>query len=243
MTVVLPAIFTAFAIFLVPKLRAIFLDFGVGWVPFLDPVLSVAQVLADAAPVLAPLVLIAALLGVQMFINRYFCPRVPDRFQWAPALFDTLVWAAPLARRIAESRAMTRQLPILQAAVRAGHDLAPAARQAACADANRHARRRIRRWADKIESGIEPAAAARRLGFPVAVTTALSAARNESELATSLSYLDSYYRGLLVHWEHVFASLAIPFVVLFWGVATLIFVLSVYLPLQYLINGLLANVD
>ena len=124
-----------------------------------------------------------------------------------------------------------------------GHDIPAAARQAAHVDANYHARRRLRRWADQVESGVQPAAAARRLRFPTAITAALSTSRGQSDLAASLDYLCSYYRGLLVHWEQLLASLAIPCVVLFWGAVALIFVLSVILPMQYLLNGLMANVD
>jgi type II secretory pathway component PulF len=181
------------------------------------------------------------ILCLQATLGRHFLPRVPDRFQWIAALTDTVAWHLPVLRRVSETRALARQLPILQAAIRAGHDIAPAARQAACVDANYHARRRLRRWAERIEKGGEPAAQARALGLPRALRSALTGARGRDELAAGLHYVCSYYRSLLAHWEHVLASAAVPIVVLIWGLCIGYTVLAVFSPLYAIVDGVIAE--
>ncbi len=239
---IVPTVMLAIGIFLVPKFRDILLDYGVTGDPRLELLTSLGAFVHDNAVWLAAGVLALVIVCLQATVGRHFFPRVPDRFQWIPALTDTIAWYLPILRRATETRALARQLPILQAAIRAGHDIAPAARQAACVDANYHARRRLRRWAERIERGGEPAAQARALGFPRALRSALTSARDRDELTAGLDYLCSYYRSLLAHWEHVLASAALPIVVLIWGFFVGFLVFAVFSPLYAIADGIIAEV-
>jgi|GEM_PF-4612570 len=225
------------AINCIPSLKAVFQDFGVAELPSSTRlVLSGAQVLYDH-PYLSVLILVAlVMLVLQIAVGRHFFVRVPDRFQLLPATLDLIAWHVPLLHRVAETRALARQLPVLEASIRSGQDISAAARQAACVDANYFARRRLTRLAQTIESGEHPAAAARRLRFPRPVVARLESAGDRDALSTALGFLTCYYRGLLVHWEYVLVSISVPLVVLLWGVVIGFIVFALYRPLALLME-------
>ena len=242
LAVVVPAVVCMMVVFLVPKFHAIFLDFGVDELPAVtQSVVTASSFAAEHPAVFLALLFAAAAVLFYVGVSRQFLVRVPDRFQLIPMLGDTLAWHLPVFRRVVEIRALARQLPIMQAAIRSGQDLPAAARQAACVDANYYTRRRLRRWADAIEQGAEPPAAARRLRFPGPLLTALSNTGGD-RLSSSLEYLTAYYRSLLVHWEELLVSLLMPTVVLVWAVCIGYVVVALYLPLRTLIDSLIAGV-
>ena len=237
-----PAITLAIITFLVPKFRDVFLDFGVPSLPPITEKLIRVLGLANDHPVLSMAALAAIVLTVaQVVIGRNFWARKPDLFQWPFVLLDSLSWHLPLGRRVAQVRALARQLPIMQAAVRAGEDLPEAARQAACVDANHYSRCRLRRWADAIEQGGDPVDAARRSRLPKPLIRALVAARGGRELPAVLDYLSSYYRSLSVHWDHVAASVIVPTLMLLFGMCFGYVVVAFYMPLQYLLDSVMAE--
>ncbi|HEY3242993.1 MAG TPA: type II secretion system F family protein [Phycisphaerae bacterium] len=242
MLLLVPLVVSAYCIFIAPKLKDIFGDFGVAQLPTPTRYLLAICGAATGNSAWPPIVLFTLIIGVVQFtLWRYLTPRVPDRLQWLPAAFDALAWHLPLARRVAQTRALARQLPVLQAAIRAGHDLPVSLRQAARVDANYFARRRLRRWADAIEAGDDPLQSARRMGLPAPLLAALRAGRDPGDLGAALAYLCAYYRGLSIHWEHVLASLLTPCVVLTWGACVGFVALAVILPIVSLTEAVMAR--
>jgi type II secretory pathway component PulF len=242
LSIVIPSIVLFLAVFLLPQFSTIFADFGLPPHPLHKSLISTAGILVDYSPLFILALLMLALLIAESVIGRTFFPRVPDRAAALATCADTFTWHLPLLRRIAETRALARQLPILQAAVRAGHDLAPAVRQAACVDANVHARRRLRRWAARIEAGGDPRVEARALRLPAPLRSALSRARGPDELAAALDYLCAYYRSLLTHWEQLLVSAAIPVMVLTWAACVAYVALALIVPLYALVDSMIASV-
>jgi type IV pilus assembly protein PilC len=230
-------------VFLVPQFRYIFADFGVTDLPApTERIVSFANVVVSHPIILMFVILGAVTLVLQLVLGKHFLVRMPDRFQIAPTVIDTIAWRVPGLRRIAETRALARQLPILQASVSAGHDLPQAARYAFQVDANYWARRRLQRWADALERGEAPADAARRLGFPRPLRTALTAVHTPQDLGGRLAYLATYYRGLLVHWEQVAAGLLLPATVITWAACIGYIVVALYLPIRHLLDSIMDTV-
>jgi len=238
-----PTTMAAIVVFLVPKFRAIFADFGLDSLPAItESLVSISNFALDHAAALALALGALALLVLQVLLGRNFWTRKPDLFQWPFVLLDMLSWHLPLCRRVAETRALARQLPIMQAAVRAGEDLPAAAEQAASVDANYHARQRLRRWAAAIEQGGDPVTAARRLHLPKPLIVALTTSQGGRDLPGALDYLAAYYRSLLVHWEQVAASVVVPATVVLFGLGFGYVVLAFYLPLRSLLDGVMADI-
>ena len=240
--IVVPLVVALIMLVIIPKFRVIFEDFGVDLPPATQLVIDVSNALGDALPIV--LLGVAAVLAavVQITLARHFMVRVPDWMSWPMVLLDGLVWRTPLLGRVARTQALTRQLPILHAGIRAGHDLPAAARQAACVDANYFARRRLRRWAGVLEHGGDPLDSARRLHFPGPLVRALAAARDGASLATTLEYLATYYRNVTEHLNRVVASALAPLVVLMWAFVVGFIVVALFLPLVALNNNLAGSV-
>ena len=155
LAVVVPLVLLLYWVLIVPKFREIFLDFGTTLPPITETVLGIGQLVGDNALLVSVLGFIALLGLVHLVIGRHFVVRGPGRLQVFFTLWDTLVWHLPVFRRVANTNALARQLPLLQAAIRAGHDLPEAVRQAACVTVNFHARRRLTGWALALESGAD----------------------------------------------------------------------------------------
>jgi type IV pilus assembly protein PilC len=227
---------------ILPKFREIFDDFGVHLPQITQMLFAIAQPVIDNGALILIAVLVIGLALVQGLIGRHFFPRLPDR--WQPLFFlrDTLVWCIPGLRQRSQSYALSQQLIVMHAALRAGHDLGEAARQAASVAVNFYARHRLSRWAVALDQGNDPRIAAIRLGLPAPFVQALGAARPEGELATRLEYLADYYCILHHHWMRTVAAVATPLMVMAWGLIIGFVILAFFLPLVMLIEGVLQSI-
>ena len=241
MLLFVPLVLGFVLIIVVPKFREIFADFGAELPYSTQQLIELSNLALSNWAGLGALMLCLILVVLHVIVARRFFVRAPDHQGWFLALADGPAWFVPLVRRATEVRALARELPVLHAAIKAGHDLPEAAREAACVGANYHAQRRLRRWADMLEAGGDPASTARRLGFPDHVLRALGAPTGGNELAAGLEYLATYYRSLAVHWDHVLASAMVPAVVLMWGLCVGYVVVALFLPIQSLIQSLEAG--
>lgn len=224
----------AFGVILLPKFNDILSDFKVDLPQFTRFVFGLFG--AFNSPPIALLIAMSIFLFVAQFLfGRYSFMRQPDRFALLPRITDTLAWFSPF-RSAAACIALSRQIPLMQASIEAGYDLPAAARHAACVDANWHARKRLHRFADVIESGMDPAAAARCVGMPAAFVMALQKGRTSGDLGAALEFLARYYESLVVHWERVLASIVAPLVIAITGAMTLCLLLAVLLPVIRLVE-------
>ncbi len=234
---VAPLVVAYIMVNVVPKFVEIFLDFDVPLPSETRSLIAICSHLEDLGVLLAVIAVGAAILLVQTLVGRYLIVRVPGRFQPMYTLWDSVVWALPVLRHVTRSDALARQLPVLQAAVRAGHDLPEAARQAACVAVNYHARKRLLRWVEAMEAGTDPLDAAREVGHPAPLLRALASVREGADLGTRLEYLAGYYQGLAYHWRRVFAAAATPVLVVLWGLCVCFIALALFKPLVALIEG------
>jgi len=240
LAVVAPLIMAFCFVKVLPHFETIFRDFEAQLPPITQSLFRVSDLFSGLALLLALLALV--LLLVQATLGQFLLRRLPERFQLLFALWDTLTWSLPLVRHVIRNRALARQLPVLQAGVRAGHDLAEAARQAACIPVNFHAGHRLRRWAEELAAGADPRESARRLGFPGPVLEALAVAAGGADLGTRLEYVSGYYQALRYHWERVLVSVLTPSLVALWGLCVGYVVLALFLPLAALINAVIGVV-
>lgn len=229
--------------FLVPKFRDIFADFGVHKLPWPTEwlIAAVGSLHQTFGPLLALILFGAPLLLLRIVIGRYFSVRVPDRIQPLFRTLDALCWCSPGLRHIAQTRALVKQLPVMTASVRAGHDLPAAARHAARVDANWFARKRLTRWSEMMIAGKTPAEAAREAGLPAAFCGVVSRSRAQDPFVAELSYLSSYYERLANHWDRVTAGIVAPVLVLAASVLVGFVTIALYLPMRGLMNALMTE--
>lgn len=205
-------------LFLVPKFADILTDFNVSPGPAVARVRDFSVLVTSNSGLFICIVLAIVVGTLQLIIWSNWIGRSSMRPSWFETVIDTPMWYLPGLRRLAEARSLAAQLPVMQAAVSAGHDLSAAAAQAAAVATNVFARRRLTRWAVSIDAGEPPLDAARRLRFPAALLAALREAKTGADLPAALEYLAAYYRSLSGHWTRALASAAMPLVTILWGV-------------------------
>jgi type IV pilus assembly protein PilC len=242
LAVIVPLVLLLYWVVIVPKFREIFFDFGTRLPAITVTVLDVGRLVHDNAVLLCSVGFLALLGLVHLVVGRHFIVRVPGRFQVFFKLWDVLVWHLPVSRRVANTNALARQLPVLHAAVRAGHDLPEAVRQAACVTVNFHARRRLTGWALALDSGADPLDSARRAGLPAPVLWALAGLRGGGDLSVRLEYLSEYYRTLQTHWERIVLAIIGPLLVVFWGLCVGFLTVALFLPLVALLQGVMSTI-
>jgi type IV pilus assembly protein PilC len=235
--VFLPLVVTFVFVKILPKFEVIFADFGTQLPPLTIALYAVARVVCDYAAVIGLFLVLALLALVHVWVGRHYLPRRPGRWQPVYAFWDSCVWIMPGLRHLARTHALTQQLLIMQAALRAGHNLDEAAEQGTSAAVNWHARRRLQQWATQLREGRAPLDAARQLGFPAPFLRALSAVGAPGELAARFEYLTEYYQALQRHWRHVTASVVTPAMVVAWALLIGFIVVALFLPLTTLIQS------
>ena len=238
MSLIVGGMLLLYMIFLLPQFKTILLDYGIKEHPFHDQLAALTVLLRHMLPVILPFIALCLLLIIFRILQGFF-PTWLGRGEWLSAIGSVIAWHLPLARRVAESRSLGRQLLVLRSAIRAGQDLGPAAAQASEAAVNVCARRRMRRWAALIQSGDTPRESARRTKMPEPLRYALANARNPDELTAALDYLSSYYRSLQAHWERMIAAAAMPVVVTFWGICVAYFCMLTLLPIYSIVDTLI----
>ena len=229
-------------ILVLPKFSAIFRDYEVPMPALTRALFDMGRGGRATAVTVYGVMLGAVLIVAQVTLARQFVVRVPGRLQLSYALWDTAVWYLPWARQAARTRALSLQLPILQAAVRVGHDLAQAARQATLVAVNVHACRWVRRWAQALEAGADPLEAARKLHGPKPLLLALAAAREGGDLAAYLEYLADYYQRLRLHWERLIVATVTPLLVIAWAVCVACIAMAMLLPLVALEQSVMNSI-
>lgn len=227
-------------VFLVPKFRDIFADFGVRDLPWQTEALGsfVDAITVRYAPLGWLVWLVPILLLAQIAIGRHFLIRVPDRFQPLFRFVDACGWYCPGLRRLLQTRALARQLPLLVTSVRAGHGLAAAALHASRTDANWFARRRMAQWSERMTAGATPGDAARKAGLTAPLCRVVSLSRSQDELIAELGYLAAYYERLTHHWERIVAGIVAPLLVLLLSLVVGFVVVALYQPMRALIESL-----
>lgn len=229
--------------FLVPKFRDIFADFGVRRLPWATEFLmSLAAPMSGAVGPIGWLVwLMIPVVVAAILIGRYFIVREPDRVQPLFRVLDALCWYCPGLRQMAQTRALSRQLPILTASVRAGHDLPAAATHAAATDANHFARSRLERWAQLMTTGVPAAEAAQQAKLPWPFRRLAGPSRSQEEMLSELSYLSSYYERLAFHWQRIVTACVTPILVMIASAGVGFVVIALYLPLRMLLNSVMSE--
>ncbi|MBI5866473.1 MAG: type II secretion system F family protein [Planctomycetes bacterium] len=242
MTLFVPGLVLALTVFLVPKYRDIFADFGIPETRIMHGFVVFSRLILDSGIPFVVLILLPIVLVVQFALARRFMHRGLHRSTPLEYVGDALAGFLPVLRTAAEARAMSLQLPLLATALRAGHDLPEAAELAAITPTNCFSRRRLRRWAERIRGGAAPKSAAAAVGFRGTVRRALESAERTGELAASLDYLAAYYASLYDHRIRVLRAATTPLFVLFWGSITLLVLLSIYGSLLALIDSLVSEI-
>lgn len=221
-------------LFVMPKMRMIYQDFHLQlptvtqWV--MNPAIETVAYTAFAF-VVAFIVVLAGRRTWQTF--RPEAVELPGR-----AIKDRLLWVVPLARNLARDRGLADICQALADAISLGRPFDQALAEASLLDVNRVLRAQVQRWAGAAAGGLSPADSARAVGMPRLVVGLLATARGASDTVEVCRFLSRYYASRFSRAMALLYGAYVPGVVLLMGVIVALIALSLFLPIQGLIDAL-----
>lgn len=229
---------TFFGAIVMPRFRDIFLDFAVPLPRMTDWVMTVMILPASFALGFMPVVLVVVIILVLLAVR----PRRPERPRALSVLHDRIRWRCPVLRDLERSFGYATCLNVISAAARGGLSMDVAAQVAAEVDVNINIRRQFESFADRIMRGDAPPEAAKHAGLGTVIVIALGAARRGTPIEQALRFAREYHMASARRWWHVLMQLMIPALTLAAAAVVGLVIVSLFLPLAALINGVLESV-
>ncbi|MBN1511297.1 MAG: type II secretion system F family protein [Phycisphaerae bacterium] len=229
---------TLFGVTVMPRFRDIFLDFAVPLPRMTDWVMTVMSLPAAFALGFMPVVLVVVIILVLLAVR----PRRPERPRALSVLHDRIRWRCPVLRDLERSFGYATCLNVISAAARGGLSMDVAAQVAAEVDVNINIRRQFESFADRIMRGDAPPEAAKHAGLGTVIVGALGAARRGTPIEQALRFAREYHMASARRWWHVLMQLMIPALTLAAAAVVGLVIVSLFLPLAALINGVLESV-
>ncbi len=158
------------------------------------------------AILLIPLFIWAPLWGFY-FRHR---PRRPEHPLWMSRLADLIKWSVPGIHWFEKTRSQLRATQQLRLGLRAGIPINEAITHAASQDINGRYRRRLQRWLCRVESGENPALAAKQTHVGHALAWAFNQDLHTGATPDILQVLETHYRVLYHHRLEVSRYILIP---------------------------------
>jgi type IV pilus assembly protein PilC len=227
---------TFFMIFVVPKFREIFKDFGVPLPTITQYVLAISDWIANEYGWLLILPLLFAFFALlARALREIFTPWWP---RTTPAwLVEAFAWYVPLASRLARSRGYADLCQFLADALRAGLPFHHALSDASQVATNRFFAQDILDWRAATLAGQSPGTAARHAGMPRLLAGFLDAGTGDTPEA--FAFLARYYRARHTRFAALLSDALEPAVTLLVALLVGLVAFSLFKPLVVLIDAVM----
>lgn len=229
---VLP-VFSMLMIFVMPKFKQIYRDFGLQLPGVTLWLLNVWDVMAW------PLFIVAALgmaLACAKMFTDLFPLRRPPRRRVGP--FDRFTWTVPPWRGIVRNRALGDACHVIADALNAGQPADRAILDAGEISPNIAFSRHMQEWSRHISEGVPLAEAAQRAGMPAIISGMLRTARDSAGAAEVFAFLSRYFDSRHSKAAALLEGAAIPIMVLFLACLVVTLALGMFLPIVKLTEHL-----
>ncbi len=178
--------------FVMPKFKAVFEEQQSALPAATSWLISSAQFLEVIAPLLFLLFVGATIL----VIVKKFRSRRPEDLSFLSKAADRIKWRLPLLRRFEWNYSMVRLLNILRLALISGRTVNEAIDAALKLDVNWCVHRRLRRWRDKVEGGMDVSRAAFQCGMGPSLAWAFDASIHHGcDTPAILENLEHFHRN------------------------------------------------
>lgn len=225
---------TTLIIFVIPKYKDIFRDFGL-------PLPAITEWVLDAYVVLAAPFAVAMALVTLVFCGRMFASVIPipgppfSMWRW---LTDRLAWVTPVWRGSARSRGLADLSYAMADAVEIGQPMDLALLECADACTNLVLHNRVIAWSQYVTLGTPIAEAARKAGLPALVPNLLRTADGPAGVRNVFLFLARYYDSRHGAAAALIQGAAVPVMVAIFGGVIACLALAMFLPLVTLMNHL-----
>ena len=220
------AVVAGLTVLILPKFVEIFEDFGVQLPPITQRLLRVGMWLAGGGLwwlALAMVALIAVAVLLQFPVGR--------------VLFGPILWYLPVIGGIERDRGLGDACHLIEEALDAGVPLPEALREAADLRTNPMLRRKLERWASRVEAGDDVGDAAAAARLPTLLVGMFSSGQASGSLREAAGFLSRFYDERFSRLGALLQAAATPAVVLVLAVIVGWIVVGLFYPLVVLIEA------
>jgi len=221
------------AVFIIPRFRSLFAEFGATLPASTRAVFGGARVATVFFGALAPLVPVALGLGIYVC----FRPRRPDAPKLLSRLGDFVKWHLPVWRGLEREDSLLRTVEFLRLGLGAGCTIDAAIAGAIGLDVNGRFRRRLAKWLRRVQGGEDVSAAARAAGLGKALAWAFDRKTNPGNALAVLDVLEQHYRSRYSYKARLVTSVSWPCLTVALAGFVGFVVYAMFLPLAALIES------
>ena len=225
-----------FMIFIIPKFKEIFRDFGTTLPPATVSLIVVSDAIADSGWILLVLVGLAFLAIVGWLLERSFMLRRESGQR--RILLDKIFWNLPVLGRLTRAKSMAELCNVLAQGTNAGIPLPQALERAHGLNINSEAKHQIRLWQQALAIGQSPADAAQTAGMPDLIVGLMTPAQSSPGTTNAFDFLARYYRGQFSRLMITLQAAAEPAIVLVMGLFVAWLTIAMFSPLAKLIDSM-----
>jgi type II secretory pathway component PulF len=225
------AVVSMFCVFVAPKFKQIFADFKVD----LPLVFSFVWSLGDWIWIVGLMAALVMLCCLGWQLRRSL--RNPPPVWVLSRLRGRIAWNLPLLRGLIRDRNMSDICICLADSLQLGYALDTALTRLAAIELNSVLRHRILNWANYLHGGMNPAEAARRARMPRMLVELLVTTADTPAMVEVLRFVGRFYTDRSAVRREAIRSAIIPVVTVLMGIAVATVALSIFIPLQRLIDS------
>jgi type II secretory pathway component PulF len=234
MLIAVPAIAAMLNVFVMPKYKQLFADFGITMPWVTRTMLDVSD--AVQLPLLIFIIIVFVLFCGRMLSEAATASRAA--FWIWRGWIDRIVWIMPVWRDVVRSRGMADLCYLLAGATETGQPIDRILLESAEACGNSVLSRRILRWSSEMNRGVPIADAARKAGMPKLLVGMLNTARGAQGVRSVFVFLAQYYDNRQSVAAAFLEAAAVPVMVGITAFFVAWIALSMFMPLITLINNL-----
>ena len=234
MLIAVPAIASLLDLFVLPKFKQMFADFGL-------PLPWVTRTMLDVSEAVQLPLLIFTIIVFVLFCGRMLSEAAPSNraaFWIWRGWVDRIVWMMPVWRNVVRYRGMADLCYLLAGATETGQPIDRILMESAEACGNSVLSRRVLRWSSELNRGVPIADAARKAGMPKLLVGMLNTARGAQGVRGVFVFLAQYYDNRQSVAAAFLEAAAVPLMVGITAFFVAWIALSMFMPMITLINNL-----
>ncbi|CAN5465894.1 N/A [soil metagenome] len=231
--VVIPSICALIAIFVMPRYAQIMKDFRIPMPVVAKWMIAITQ---SVSPILVALGVILFVLASQVAVAEITSITAHKWTGIFRRVLDRLRWVTPIIGRMDRDRGMADVCQTVAEALDAQRPLDAAVAEAYQPHLNIVLAARVARWSNELARGLSPGEAAAAAHLPELVSGMLGRVRAVPNIATTLRFLEQYYRSRFSRLRVLLREAGLPLLALVGGLCVVFVALSIFTPMIALIE-------
>jgi len=179
---------------------------------------------------------IVALIIAGFFAYIRISKRLPQRLNFISRLTDMVRWYFPFISWFERNYALLQTVGLLRISLNAGYTVDKAIGNALELDINYYFAKRLRRWLQAVEQGMNISSSAREAGLGSSIAWAFDEKTNQGNTPVILETMEEFYRNNYNYKANIAKSILCPCMILFLGAVVGFVVYAMFLPMVAMIE-------